>query len=923
MHCCSGKTFHLLHLVIIIFLILIAFPSFIFSGTTGKISGRVVDRETGEPLIGTNIILESTYLGAASDQNGNYVILNIPPGRYTVIARMMGYEVKKVENVKVSIDLTTQINFELSSQVLDSGGEVVVIAERPLIQRDLTNTIGTTSAEQIGELPVEEINDVIEMEAGIVRDATGAIHIRGGRSTEVAYLVDGVPVTDPFAGGSSIDVENQGIQELQVISGTFNAEYGQAQSGIINIVTKEGGSKYQGTISGYLGSHASRNENLFMNIDNLNPSNIQNLQGSFSGPVPFTNNKLTFLTSFRFVGNNGFLYGQRRVRVEDTDEVRLFQAQVDRGEILYERGESTGALNIPDSLTTGDGKYIPLNPLDSFSFQTRLAYQVLPNLKLSYTLFRDYSTGSLYNDAYRYAPDGVASLWKWGFNQTFSATHTLSSKSFYVLNISNFSKKTESYLYENPLDTRYFGQVFSSGGFNFGGTENEQSFVKNNSIIAKFDFTNQVDHINLIKAGFEVKRHDIQYLSFRPIIREDYDSNLGQFVVVKRYIPELDNPANNKYRFKPIEAALYLQDKLEVMEIVLNVGLRFDYLDPRADVPDNLRAIIEGGRLSSKFVPAKKKKQWSPRIGLSFPISDQGAIHLAYGHFFQVPPYSYLFDNATFKLSVDDRIGGIVGNADLEPERTVAYELGLQQQLAENTGLRVTVYYKNIRNLLGMELVSTANYRVYAHYINQDFGNTRGVIVALDQRQFGPFSATVDYTYQVARGNSSDPNQVLLDNQTTPPRESEKQVLPLDWDQTHTINATLTLSQPGNWGVSLLGRFGTGQPYTPTNPGSAISTQFRNSARKPNHTKVDVKAHKDFKISGYTVSAFVKVFNLFDTANHLIVYSSTGRADREYRTPAQAWAEQENRNFALEERDRRPHWYSEPRRVLIGFSVEF
>ena len=441
MHCCSGKTAHLLHLVTVIFFTFITCPILVISGTTGKISGRVVDKETGKSLIGTNVVLEGTNLGAAADLKGNYVILNIPPGRYTVIARMMGYEVRKFENVRVSIDLTTEINFGLSSEVLEAGEEVVVIAERPMVQHDLTNSIGTTSAEQISELPVEEINDVIEMEAGIVRDAAGAIHIRGGRSTEVAYLVDGVPVTDPIAGGSSIDVENQGIQELQVISGTFSAEYGQAQSGIINIVTKEGSDSYHGSISGYLGSHVSKHSNLFMNINNISPKNIQNLQGNFIGPVPFTNNKLTFLTSFRFVGNNGFLYGKRRVRVEDTDEVRLYQAQVDRGEIVYERGQRTGALNIPDSLTTGDGAYVPLNLLDSFSFQGRLTYQVVPNLKLTYTLFKDYSTGNLYSDEYRYSPDGVAPFWKWGFNQTFSATHMLSSKSFYVFN-EYFSKST-------------------------------------------------------------------------------------------------------------------------------------------------------------------------------------------------------------------------------------------------------------------------------------------------------------------------------------------------------------------------------------------------------------------------------------------------------------------------------------------------
>jgi outer membrane receptor protein involved in Fe transport len=903
--------------------VILLLPVLLWAGTTGKIAGKVVDQETSEPLPGANVVVQGTTLGAAADLEGKFVILNVPPGRYTVSASMIGYTTQKVENVRVTIDLTTEVEFELRATVLETGSEVVVTAERPLVQRDLTSTIATTSGEEIRSLPVEEVDEVIQMEAGIVRDAQGNLHIRGGRATEVAYLVDGVPVTDPFSGGSSIDVENQGVQELQVISGTFNAEYGQAQSGIVNIVTREGGSEYRASYSGYLGSHVSGRNDLFLNIDNPRLTNFRNSQGTLSGPVPYTDKRVTFFSSFRYVGSNGFLYGQRRSRIEDTEPVRVFATQVDRGEIDYQRGERTGALNIPDSLTTGDGAFVPMNPLDAYSFQGRLSYRLLPNIKLSYSAFWDYSTGKPYVDEFRYAPDGVAPFWKWGYTQTFSVTHTLNSRSFYVLNLSSFSKKTESFLYEDPLDPRYQASVFRSGGFTFGGTQNTQSFVKNSTVLAKLDFTIQLDRINLVKTGVEIKRHDLRYHAFSPFIKDTYDPDSGRFVVVERYVPGIDNPANNKYRFKPIEAAFYVQDKLELREIVLNVGVRLDYLDPRAQVPENLRATVENGRLASPFRDTSKKYKVSPRLGLSFPISDQGAIHLAYGQFFQIPPLSFLYDNATFKIGVGGRIGGVVGNADLEPERTVAYELGLQQQLAANTALSVTLYYKNIKNLLGMELIDTENRRLYARYINRDFGNVRGIIFALDQRRFGPLAATLDFTFQVARGNSSDPRQVLLDNQASPPRESERQVLPLNWDQRHTLNATLSLSEPGKWGVSLIGRFGTGQPYTPTNPGLAISAQYRNSARKPSQSTVDLRAYKDFKINKLTASVFLKVFNLFDTANQLTVYSSTGRADRTYRTPGEAEAARENRNFTLQERDLRPEWYSEPRRMLVGLSLRF
>ena len=162
------------------------------------------------------------------------IIINVPPGTYQVKAMMMGYQPRRVENVRVSIDLTTTINIELNSSVLDLGEEVTVVAEREIIKKDMTSSLAAVSADEIKTMPVQEIADVLELQAGLVRDAVGGIHVRGGRSGEVAYWVDGIAATDMYSGNMGIEVENSSVQELQVIRGTFNAEYGQAMSGIVN-----------------------------------------------------------------------------------------------------------------------------------------------------------------------------------------------------------------------------------------------------------------------------------------------------------------------------------------------------------------------------------------------------------------------------------------------------------------------------------------------------------------------------------------------------------------------------------------------------------------------------------------------------------------------------------------------------------------
>jgi len=213
-------------------------PVLIYAGTTGKLAGTIKDAQTREPLVGANVIIEGTNFGAATNIDGEYVILNISPGRYNVKFSFIGYETIIIQNVVIVVDQTTQLQMELNPQTIQVD-EIVVTARTPLIQKDVTSSISVITREEIDALPVSTFTELLSLQAGVTGSGSN-LHVRGGRSNEVAYMIDGTIVVDPLLGGLATDINNDAIQELSLLSGTFNAEYGNALSGVVNIVTRDG-----------------------------------------------------------------------------------------------------------------------------------------------------------------------------------------------------------------------------------------------------------------------------------------------------------------------------------------------------------------------------------------------------------------------------------------------------------------------------------------------------------------------------------------------------------------------------------------------------------------------------------------------------------------------------------------------------------
>ena len=887
-----SKTYRLSLLIVIM-----SYCTVLFAGTTGKVSGKVIDEETKEPIIGANVILEGTYFGAATDLEGDYFINNITPGKYNLKISAIGYRTLIVQNIVVKIDLTTNADVELSSEAVTLG-EVVVQASQPLVTKDLTSTSAIVTSEDIKMMPVENLNQVVNLQAGVV-----AGHFRGGRLGEVAYLIDGIPVNDVYNGSVSVTVENNAIRQLEVISGTFNAEYGSALSGVVNIVTKEGSAKFEGFGSVYIGNYFTQHSDIFYNLNKANLSGPRDFQFNFSGPTGILNG-LTFFINGRYFKDDGYYYGERVYNIWDTAPF-----------IPDPQGNPSFFINN----NTGDNAYVAMNPEENKSFSGKLTYAV-PEWKFAYSFFWDDHTNRYYNHAYRLAPDGLKTHYRTNYVHNFQMSFFPSQSTLITLKYSNNDNEYKGYLYPDEYDPRYvdpnFSTPLSDYTFRYGGNETDRydRFTKSNLIL--FALESQISKEHKIKFGAEGRFHQLydHWKDIRNQTESEGTWTIGYTVVGTKY--------HTLYDKHPYELAAYIQDKMEYDIMIINAGVRFDYFNSNTTLPVDIRNPLDNPNFpgANQERKADPERQISPRFGVSFPISDQGAIHFSYGHFFQIPTFENLYVNNNYNIDQTSQLNNYVGNPELKAQKTVKYELGIQQVIFPNVVVDASVYYSDIRNLLGIQILETYEGFLFGRYINRDYGNVKGLVVTLEKRYSDYFSAKVDYTYQVARGNASDPLQNFYDNQSDPPVQETKKVVPLNWDQTSTLNVVATVGDLNDWTVGLIFSYGSGTPYT-EDPRYTRGLRFENNGAKPSILNLDLKATKIFDVFGLSFNTYLMIYNVFDIKNEYGVSASTGRAGQDLTAE-----EYTGIIYGLNTKEEyllNPQDYSAPRQIRIGFGIGF
>lgn len=924
--------------------IVLFFPSLLLAGTTGKITGVIVDSDTKEPLVGVNVQIEGTVLGGATDLDGFYFIINIAPGKHTVVASYLGYASKKIEGVSVKADQTTSLNIELDPSAIQ--GEVVtVVAKKPIVEADRTFATSSVSDEDFEVMPVTSVNDAVQIQAGVVDG-----HFRGGRSGEVLYLVDGIAIQDVYDNSQGVQVNQSVVQELQVISGSFNAEYGQALSGVVNMITKEGADNYSGSFSAHFGDYLSTHKDEFLYIDNVNPNSIFDAQGTLSGPIPVIKG-LSFFVNARQEENEGWMYGERRWDLD-----KFFETTENLPEGLTDAMILDSLQTIDPSVSDlsdekafaaamaiwgrGDGNDIPMNPDSKTYLYGKLSYQMTPTLKLNYISLFDNRNYKDFDRDFIYNPEGDFKRFRRNRSNILKLTTTLSNSSFLEVGLANNYTQYHHYVFEDILDSRYHSPAWLDNNPSYTMKivgekwEHFRRFTNTNSAQAKYAW--QVNPIHYIQAGANYSLNEVYFHSV-------FDQ-AGEYQLSERLIPAERELNNDKFRYFPYEYAIYLQDKIELKSLIINAGIRFDYFNSAGKVPtdekdpDMYNPIFHGlnetvaQREQYWYKDAEAKTQLSPRLGIAYPISDTGVLHFSYGHFFQRPKYEFLYSNADFEVNITPGYNTLIGNANLEAEKTISYEFGFNQGITDILSVGVSIFQRDIRNLVSADkLVETYSPgRWYATYINRDFAEVKGIVLELNKRYSDNFSASIDYTYQIADGIASDPQDAYNAIKGDSNQEPIKQLVPLDWDRRHTLNLNFNYYVTNDWGASIISTYGSGTPFTintgESKTGERVEVATENDGRKPTYFNVDLNMFKELnfiKSQDVKMKFVLMVKNLFDRLNENDVHKDTGRATYTTRIPDNDSGEVSHINTFEEYFLQYPQYYSRPREVRFGIELKF
>ncbi len=898
----------------------------LYAGTTGKIVGKVVDKKTGEGLPGAGVIIVENNMGTATDLDGSYILINVPPGNYTLKASYLGYNDQIVKDVSVKADLTTEINFYLVSTAIVQE-TVTVTATRKLVEKSQTRTERRVSAKDIASLPYTDFQQAINLQAGV----TGVNVVRGGRDDEVSYYIDGMQVTSPIFGGYYANINTSAIQEMSLLAGGYNAEYGQALSGVINIVTKEGGQKYTGSLN--------------YRTDEILPEKARlgqdYLEFSSGGPILGMKKRLRYFISVfghKRDGTAAFNYQPKYPIVSAYESgTDSFKAYVDTAKVWwYDHTAHYLPEYYHDLLDTARywQDYYEKHPYrlphtGEQDYRVQGKFTILPAKNAKLLLSGFYSRDQWDTYGYGYSLNGEQLFKYREFRNrsslrretqlTLTFNHILKNNLFYTLNIGRFdshyrfgikdpsyeNERTNSFLDGYFKDYRfipckgfdpdtaplgyypYYFHYNNPWGFGdsrirFVGLGDYRVYhtqeARTNS--AKLDVTWQANKYNEFKIGTEVRKHKLDYFH--------------------NSLPWDPNPFLSIFNTEPTVAAAYVQDKMEFEGLVVNAGIRFDYVKPHYKYyidasnikPDSLLQIDPN---KANPQDAGAKYQLSPRLGISHPITENQVLHFAYGYFFQTPPLYYFYDatnNTPIELA--QRGNNIVGNPNLQSEKEVSYEAGVSTQLNPQMAFDVTAYYKDIFRWVGTREILAAPNPFYM-YVNADYGNVRGLEVTY-QYAAPRLSFRLSYTLQYAEGTASDPWEAYLnsysqfyglDPRTGQPLPVPHNVIPLSYDIRHTMSGQLSYTTPrklgpanllGDMNLSLIQRIHSGEPYTPLDlRGNIIGNP--NSARLPWFYRTDMNLYKTVNLKGVHLRLGLEVFNIFNIKNITQVYAQTGKAN--------------------------------------------
>jgi len=944
----------------LIVLLLILSTSVVFAQAgVGKLAGTVKDADTGEPLIGANVTLVNTNLGAAADMEGHYKILNITPGTYSVKFSFVGYQPKVVQNVKIVPGVTFELNAELKAGV---DLKEVVVTDNRLFEKKATNTVKVMDSEDINKLPVKGVANLASLQAGVVKaegsggvDGNATLNVRGGRGNEVVYIVDGVVQNDPLFGNSTAVISNAAIEQITFQVGGYEAKYGQAQSGIINVTTKSGSPNYR-VYADVLSS--SFTDDYGYNL----------YTATLGGPIiPGNTNNTFFVSAERgwFLDHNP---SAQPIEFKSIGKYQTYKPNNTQGtwkftaKTYHNLGKGftlrLGA-NYNESVDRGfiyvyaknNSEHNRLNKSHNLGLRAQLSQNINENMFWNATLgWRDYHYASgdgVFFDRLEEYGDTLYNHWTPKQGDDSELRHDSLGIFADKGRVSNNYNKNESSTFS--LDANFTAQLenhlFEAG---FGGTYSTLKYYSigpmgialdaRDRYVTYTDPTTGNDTTVLIPAVDRAERYRRQRPSYY-----GYDVFGG------------DGKTDYIDPQKPTIVYGYVQDRYELQDLVLNLGVRFDYFDSQAKILKDPEHPYSGGTNPNDFddgdfVTKDPEFYISPRIGLGFPVTESTVFHAQYGKFIQSPVLFYLYPRLNRLELMKQTSDFTVDNGHLNSEKTTQYEIGFRQVLGDNVAaLNITAFYKNTEGLTNTMVAyyyrTPGGERLrYFFHGNADFGTVKGLAFTLDVARISYFSASFNYTYSIAEGTGSSQSSSFVAAFRNNGDEVPKVIAPLDFDQRHTGVISLNFFIPkGQAGIfqmlaaDMLISFNSGRPYTPLEKQNLLegSTNwgdtkgYVNSRYGPGSFKVDFKLEKTFPIgNSMGITPYIWVDNLFNAKNAVRVWRSTGSP---YTTGYLATDEGkvlvaqngQNWKYDYEALERNPANFGIPRLIKLGLKINF
>jgi outer membrane receptor for ferrienterochelin and colicin len=913
--------------------------------SSGKIAGRVLDVDSGEPIIGANVALLNTSLGASTNIDGEYVILNIVPGNYSVRVTYVGYQPQVVSDVRVVAGVTKALDLKIKASAVELA-DIVITAEKKFFEEKATNDVRVYDSKEVSNLPVRGVEKVLSIQAGVASqegsggvDGNSTVNVRGGRGNEVLYVVDGVPQNDLLTGENYAQVSQNAIEQVSFQVGGYEAKYGQAQSAIVNVTTKTGSPKY--SIFGDVLS-SSFTDDFGYNL----------YSGTISGPiVPGIANHTLFVSAERgwFADGNPSAIG----------------------------------LEIP---TKGiSSKKLPSNEASVWRFTGRSYHDVdFITLRLGANI--NFQNTRTYIHSYsKNNSEHNPRIERKNYSFTARLSRPLTKSSFFNINLGykRYFEEEGDGVHFDQLE-RYGDPAYNPGLTVVGGRldrdpvgvffakgriSNNYEKIKNDTYTGDIDISAQLDN-HLIEIGGGVSLNRLRYynvgprtiaigkdsLSLEQRSRNAQPTFYGFDVTSQRETGsnEVDPLSGLSIApNKPVIMYAYLQDRYELKDLVINVGLRLDYLDSKANIlKDESLPFYNGKRDTvdpADFEKATAEVIFSPRIGLGFPVTPTTVFHAQFGKFVQQPR---LIDLYTTAIDVESqlvgRIGQGVNTGRLKSEETTQYELGLRQILGDNAAaLNITLFYKNTRNLVNdgarFYYATPGGERLQFYGpTNTDFGTVKGMALTLDVSRIKHLFVSLNYTYSIAEGTGSSTTSSTVAAFRNQNGEIPVVIAPLDFDQRHTgtLNVGFSTGKDElgileNVSANMLVNFASGRPYTPLQSQNILASIFNfgqtkgyvNSATGPGNFSVSLKVEKAFYFGSLSFMPYVWFENLFGARNAIQVYRSTGDPyTTGYLTTPEGIAVSSGKpNYVSDYKalERDPANFGIPFQMRIGFKVNF